>query len=52
MRLLNCGTISPAMLDLSEPGCPERIAAREDPAKWNFPDLDALWMGEAAGGGN
>ena len=42
--------ISPLVQDLSEPGCRERIAAREDPAKWNFPDLDALWLGDAAPG--
>ena len=44
--------ITPAALDLSERGCRDRIAAREDPAKWKFTDLDALWMGESAPGGN
>jgi putative nucleotidyltransferase with HDIG domain len=38
--------IEPAVLDLSERGCRERIVAREDPAKWRFPDLNALWSGE------
>lgn len=37
--------IVPEMIDLSRPGCPEKIAAREDPAKWNFPDLNELWSG-------
>lgn len=40
--------ILPVDLDLSERGCRERIVAREDPAKWNFPDLNALWLGEVA----
>jgi HD-GYP domain-containing protein (c-di-GMP phosphodiesterase class II) len=44
--------ISPAELDLSERGCRDRIAAREDPAKWKFTDLDALWMGESVPAGN
>lgn len=35
--------IRPEVVDLSLPGCPEKIARREDPAKWNFPDLDELW---------
>ena len=33
------------LVDLSEPGCTEKVIAREDPAKWNFPDLNALWCG-------
>ncbi len=33
-------------MDLSGRGCRERIVAREDPAKWNFPDLNALWLGD------
>lgn len=40
--------IVPEMIDLSRPGCPEKIAAREDPAKWNFPDLNELWSGQAS----
>jgi HD-GYP domain-containing protein (c-di-GMP phosphodiesterase class II) len=36
------------VVDLSSPGCPEKIAAREDPAQWNFPDLNELWSGQAA----
>jgi HD-GYP domain-containing protein (c-di-GMP phosphodiesterase class II) len=41
--------IRPEVIDLSVSGCPEKIAAREDPAQWNFPDLNALWSGQAAG---
>ena len=37
--------ITPLILDLSDPGCTDRIEAREDPAKWNFPDLVKLWSG-------
>jgi putative nucleotidyltransferase with HDIG domain len=35
--------IPPELIDLSAPGCTEKIASREDPANWNFPDLDELW---------
>ncbi|MBA4092776.1 MAG: phosphodiesterase [Candidatus Accumulibacter sp.] len=35
--------IRPEIVDLSRPGCPEKIAGREDPSKWNFPDLNELW---------
>jgi HD-GYP domain-containing protein (c-di-GMP phosphodiesterase class II) len=31
------------MVDLSHPHTVDRIAGREDPAKWNFPDLHELW---------
>lgn len=37
--------IPPVIVDLSDPDCGERIQAREDPAKWNFPDLLKLWSG-------
>jgi putative nucleotidyltransferase with HDIG domain len=37
--------VKPEIVDLSRSGCPEKIAAREDPEKWKFPDLDALWSG-------
>jgi putative nucleotidyltransferase with HDIG domain len=40
--------IKPEIVDLSRPGCPEKIAGREDPAKWNFADLNELWSGQAA----
>jgi HD-GYP domain-containing protein (c-di-GMP phosphodiesterase class II) len=35
--------IMPELLDLSMPGCREKIAGHENPADWNFPDLDELW---------
>ena len=35
-------------LDLSSPGCTEKITAREDPAKWQFEDLDAMWSAPPA----
>ena len=35
--------VPPEVMALSEPGCREKIVAREDPALWNFPDLDELW---------
>lgn len=38
--------IKPEIVDLSRTGCPEKIAGREDPAKWNFPDLNELWSGQ------
>ena len=37
--------IPPVIVDLSDPDCGEKIEAREDPAKWNFPDLVKLWSG-------
>jgi putative nucleotidyltransferase with HDIG domain len=37
--------IPPAVIDLSRPGSTEKIASREDPGKWRFPDLDELWSG-------
>jgi len=37
--------IVPVMVDLSHPSAIERIQNREDPAKWNFPDLNELWSG-------
>ncbi|MDR2112330.1 MAG: HD-GYP domain-containing protein, partial [Candidatus Accumulibacter sp.] len=35
--------IMPELVDLSAPGCREKIASHENPANWNFPDLDELW---------
>ena len=35
--------IPPETIDLGSRGCTDRIAAREDPAKWNFPDLHEMW---------
>lgn len=39
--------IKPEIIDLSRANCVEKIASREDPAKWNFPDLNELWSGQA-----
>jgi len=39
--------ILPAMVDLSQKGVTEKIVAREDPEKWQFKDLNALWSGSA-----
>jgi len=36
--------IPPCQLDLSRPGCSDRIAGREDPARWGFRQLDELWL--------
>lgn len=33
------------IIDLSAPTCHDKIAGREDPVKWKFPDLDELWSG-------
>ena len=38
--------ILPEIIDLSHAGSKEKIVAREDPAKWDFPDLDELWSGQ------
>lgn len=35
--------LPPELIDLSAPGCREQIAAREDPEKWQFPELTQLW---------
>lgn len=43
---LSNARIMPEIVDLSLPGCQERISDREDPGKWNFPDLDELWQGK------
>ena len=37
--------IFPEVIDLARPGCPLKIVGREDPAKWNFPDLHEMWSG-------
>ena len=37
--------IKPQILDLSVPGCQEKISGREDPGTWNFPDLNELSLG-------
>ena len=35
----------PVVVDLSRSDTTEKIVSREDPAKWNFGDLSALWSG-------
>ena len=40
--------IAPEVIDLARPGCDEKIAGREDPARWGFEDLSSLWSGTAA----
>jgi HD-GYP domain-containing protein (c-di-GMP phosphodiesterase class II) len=40
--------ILPEVLNLARPGCRQKIVSREDPAKWNFPDLNEIWCGLAA----
>ena len=37
--------VPPELIDLAAPGCTEKIVAREDPAKWRFPDLHQIWSG-------
>lgn len=36
--------ITPEIVDLSAPGCTERIVGREDPAKWGLDHLETLWL--------
>lgn len=38
--------IKPEIVELSRPNCSEKIVSREDPANWNFPDLNELWSGQ------
>lgn len=37
--------IVPEVIDLSSQNTNDKIANREDPAKWHFADLNALWSG-------
>ena len=37
--------IPPEVVDLSRPGCSDKIAARENPAHWHFADINTLCMG-------
>lgn len=37
--------LRPEVINLGQPACPFRIVSREDPAKWNFPDLNEMWCG-------
>jgi putative nucleotidyltransferase with HDIG domain len=39
--------LRPELVDLSRPGCREKIASREDPAHWGFTDLNDLWSASA-----
>ncbi|WP_313950333.1 HD-GYP domain-containing protein [Accumulibacter sp.] len=36
----------PEIVDLARTGCREKIVSREDPAKWNFADLNEIWSGQ------
>ena len=36
--------LPPEIIDLSWRGCDDRIAAREEPAKWGFKNLERLWQ--------
>lgn len=40
--------ITPETIDLSRPGVSDRIASREDPARWGLTRVDEVWAGEAA----
>ena len=40
--------IAPELLDLAGAGLQDRIANREDAAKWNLKDIDQYWLGDAA----
>jgi HD-GYP domain-containing protein (c-di-GMP phosphodiesterase class II) len=40
--------IKPEIIDLSRANEPDRIASREDPARWQFRNLDEIWAGEHA----
>jgi putative nucleotidyltransferase with HDIG domain len=37
----------PERIDLSAPGCTIELVQREDPARWQIPNLDAIWSGIA-----
>jgi len=39
--------IMPETIDLASPGVSEKIVGHEDPGKWGFTDLDAMWSGQA-----
>ena len=41
-------SITPELLDLAEPGCPDAIASRESNRVWKFAHLDELWAGAQA----
>ena len=37
--------VAPELVDLSRPGCADRITGRESNREWKFPHLDELWAG-------
>jgi putative nucleotidyltransferase with HDIG domain len=39
------GRIVPEILDLSRPGCKDKIVSNESPEKWDIPDISELWSG-------
>ncbi|MGE5492242.1 MAG: HD-GYP domain-containing protein [Actinomycetota bacterium] len=39
--------LKPEIVDLSRPGCHDKIAGREDAAKWGIQDVDRYWAGDA-----
>lgn len=39
--------IKPEIVDLSRAGCHDKIAGREDPAKWGIKDVDRFWAGDS-----
>jgi len=41
------GRIQHEIVDLSLPGCQDKIVSYEDPAKWNITDIHELWSGAA-----
>ncbi len=43
--------IAAQTIDLARSGCVDRIVDREAPGRWQFPQLDALWAGDALSGG-
>lgn len=47
-RVASSQRMDPVVVDLSARGCKEKIIAREDPNKWKFADLDAMWSGIVA----
>jgi hypothetical protein len=38
--------IAPELLDLAGPGLQDKIANREDAAKWGLKDIDRYWLGD------
>lgn len=46
--LRSMGYIAPELIDLSRPGMNDKIASREDAAKWGLKDIDRYWLGDAA----